>query len=95
MLLVLGWYDYRLHCGIEKYAPEQGWRRSGDLVREKVVPWGWDGDGIPAWLGAGIFRRVKILQRRALLDQIVFQLREFLVGVERTLLGDAAERKEP
>jgi LacI family transcriptional regulator len=53
VLLVLGWYDYRLHCGIEKYAQEHGWHLSEDLAREKVVPWGWDGDGILAWLGAG------------------------------------------
>jgi LacI family transcriptional regulator len=53
VLLVLGWYDYRLHCGIEKYAQEHGWRLSEDLAREKVVPWGWNGDGILAWLGAG------------------------------------------
>ena len=53
VLLVLGWYDYRLHRGIEKYAQEQGWRLSEDLAREKVIPWGWDGDGILAWLGVG------------------------------------------
>lgn len=53
VLLVLGWYDYRLHCGIEKYAQEHGWYLSEDLAREKVIPWGWDGDGILAWLGAG------------------------------------------
>jgi len=43
----------RLHRGIEKYAQEHGWRLSEDLAREKVVPWGWEGDGILAWLGAG------------------------------------------
>jgi LacI family transcriptional regulator, galactose operon repressor len=53
VLLVLGWYDYRLHCGIEKFAQEHGWHLSEDLAREKVIPWGWDGDGILAWLGAG------------------------------------------
>jgi len=53
VLLVLGWYDYRLHCGIEKYAQEHGWHLSEDLAREKVIPWGWDGDGILTWLGAG------------------------------------------
>jgi LacI family transcriptional regulator len=53
VLLVLGWYDYRLHCGIEKYAQESGWHLSQDLAREKVIPWGWDGDGILAWLGEG------------------------------------------
>lgn len=53
VLLVLGWYDYRLHRGIEKYAQEHGWHLSEDLAREKVIPWGWDGDGVLAWLGAG------------------------------------------
>lgn len=50
---MLGWYDYRLHRGIERYAQEHGWHLSEDLVREKVIPWGWDGHGILAWLGAG------------------------------------------
>lgn len=50
---MLGWYDYRLHRGIEKYAQEHGWHLSEDVAREKVIPWGWDGDGILAWLGAG------------------------------------------
>jgi len=53
VLLVLGWYDYRLHRGVEKYAQEHSWRLSEDLAREKVIPWGWDGNGILAWLGAG------------------------------------------
>jgi LacI family transcriptional regulator len=53
VLLVLGWYDYRLHAGIERFAQEHGWHLSEDLAREKVIPWGWDGDGILAWLGAG------------------------------------------
>lgn len=53
VLLVLGWYDYRLHRGIEQYAQEHRWHLSEDLAREKVIPWGWDGDGILAWLGAG------------------------------------------
>jgi LacI family transcriptional regulator len=53
VLLALGWYDYRLHQGIEKYAREHGWHLYADLAREKVIPWGWEGDGILAWLGAG------------------------------------------
>jgi LacI family transcriptional regulator len=48
----LGWYDYRLHRGIEKYAQEHAWSLSANLAREKIVPWGWEGDGILAWLGA-------------------------------------------
>lgn len=53
VLLALGWYDYRVHRGIEKYALEHGWHLYPDVTREKVIPWGWDGDGILAWLGAG------------------------------------------
>ena len=49
----MGWYDYRLHKGIEKYAQEHGWHLYADYTREKVIPWGWEGDGILAWLGAG------------------------------------------
>jgi LacI family transcriptional regulator len=53
VLIALGWYDYRLHRGIEKYALEHGWSLSANFAREKVVPWGWEGNGILAWLGAG------------------------------------------
>jgi LacI family transcriptional regulator len=53
ILLAMGWYDYRLHKGIEKFAVEHGWHLCPDSTKEKVVPWGWDGDGILAWLGAG------------------------------------------
>ena len=52
MLVALGWYDYRLHRGIEKYAQEHSWFLSANLAREKLLPWGWEGDGILAWLGA-------------------------------------------
>lgn len=53
VLIALGWYDYRLHRGIEKFAQEHGWHLSANLAREKVIPWGWEGDGILAWLGEG------------------------------------------
>jgi LacI family transcriptional regulator len=53
VLLALGWYDYRLHQGIEKYAQEHDWHLYTNLAREKVIPWGWEGDGVLAWLGAG------------------------------------------
>jgi len=52
VLLALGWYDYRLHRGIERYAQEHAWFVTANLAREKVIPWGWQGDGILAWLGA-------------------------------------------
>ena len=53
VLLALGWYDYQLHQGIEKYAREHGWHLYANLAREKVIPWGWEGSGVLAWLGAG------------------------------------------
>jgi LacI family transcriptional regulator len=53
VLIALGWYDYRLHRGIEKFAQEHGWHLSANLAREKIIPWGWDGHGILAWLGEG------------------------------------------
>src|SRR5258706_13051805 len=53
VLLALGWYDYRLHRGIEKFAQEHNWYLSANMAREHVIPWGWEGDGILAWLGAG------------------------------------------
>jgi LacI family transcriptional regulator len=53
VLLAFGWYDHHVHLGIAKYAQEQGWHLCPDVTREKVIPWGWEGDGILAWLGAG------------------------------------------
>src|SRR3954452_6767286 len=53
ILLALGWYDHRLHEGIAKFAAEKGWHLCSDVTKEKVIPWGWQGDGILAWLGAG------------------------------------------
>ena len=53
VLLALGWYDYRLHCGIAKFAQDHGWHLCADVTKEKVIPWGWEGDGILAWLGVG------------------------------------------
>jgi len=53
VLVAFGWYDYRLHRGIEKFALEHNWHLSANLARERVIPWGWEGNGILAWLGAG------------------------------------------
>jgi len=49
----MGFYDYRLQRGIERYAQERGWHLSPQVTRERVIPWGWNGDGILAWLAAG------------------------------------------
>jgi LacI family transcriptional regulator, galactose operon repressor len=51
ILVVLGWFDYRLQQGIERYALENRWLLDTSLERDHVLPWGWNGDGILAWLG--------------------------------------------
>ena len=43
----------RLRQGIARYAEEAGWHVCADVTKEKVIPWGWEGHGILAWLGAG------------------------------------------
>jgi LacI family transcriptional regulator len=53
VLLVLGWYEHRVHQGIANYALKAGWHLCADVTKEKVIPWGWEGDGILAWLGLG------------------------------------------
>jgi LacI family transcriptional regulator len=53
VLLALGWYDHRLYQGIANYALAAGWHLCAEMTKEKVIPWGWEGDGILAWLGAG------------------------------------------
>ncbi|MGH7953808.1 MAG: substrate-binding domain-containing protein, partial [Limisphaerales bacterium] len=51
ILVALGWYDYRHLRGIERYALEHRWILDTSLERDHVLPWGWKGDGILAWLG--------------------------------------------
>lgn len=53
VLLALGWYDHRLLIGIASYAATHHWHLSTNLIHEQVIPWGWRGDGVLAWLGAG------------------------------------------
>ena len=53
VLLVLGWYEEQVHSGIAQYALKAGWHLCADATREKSIPWGWQGDGILAWLASG------------------------------------------
>ena len=49
VLLALGWYDHRLLQGIATYASEHRWHlASHSIIHEKVIPWGWNGDGVLA-----------------------------------------------
>src|SRR6187401_3085669 len=54
VLVALGWYDHRLIQGISAYATQHGWHLAAhSIIHEKVIPWGWQGDGVLAWLAAG------------------------------------------
>jgi LacI family transcriptional regulator len=51
VLLALGWHDHRLLNGIATFAMEQNWHISAaSITKELVIPWGWSGDGVLAWL---------------------------------------------
>lgn len=53
VLLALGWYDHRLLQGIAAYAAQHRWHLAAhSIIHEKVIPWGWQGDGVLAWLAA-------------------------------------------
>jgi LacI family transcriptional regulator len=53
VLVALGWYDHRLLQGIATYATEHSWHVAAhSIIHEKVIPWGWQGDGVLAWLAA-------------------------------------------
>ena len=53
VLLALDWHDPRLLQGIEQFADVRGWQLHGSCTQERIIPWGWDGDGILSWLNAG------------------------------------------
>lgn len=51
VLLALGWFDHRVLRGIGAYAAKNNWHLSAaSITQEFIVPWGWKGDGILAWL---------------------------------------------
>ena len=67
VLLALTWHDHRLVKGVAAYAAEYGWHlSSSSLTHEQVIPWGWKGDGVLAWLAAGFLWLVWIEQRAPL-----------------------------
>ncbi|HOB33838.1 MAG TPA: DNA-binding transcriptional regulator [Verrucomicrobiota bacterium] len=88
MLLVMGWYDYRVHRGIARYAESHGWHLCPDTTKEKVIPWGWDGDGILAWLGAGDDLAEFVLQARK--PTVDFSFRRPHLPFPRVLVDHAA-----
>jgi LacI family transcriptional regulator len=51
IILALGWNDHRLLNGIAAFATEHNWHISAaSITKELTIPWGWEGDGVLAWL---------------------------------------------
>lgn len=88
VLLAMGWYDYRVHAGIAKYAEEHGWHLCPDTTKEKVIPWGWEGDGILAWLGKGDDLAEFVVQARK--PTVDFSNRRPALTFPRVLVDHAA-----
>lgn len=88
ILLAMGWYDHRVAQGIAKFAEEAGWHLCADVTREKVIPWGWDGDGILAWLGAGDDLAEFVVQAK--LPTVDFSYRRPHLPYPRVLTDQAA-----
>lgn len=88
VLLVMGWYDYRLHRGIARYAVEHGWHLCPDTTKERVIPWGWEGDGILAWLGAGDDLAEYVVQAHK--PTVDFSFRRPYLAFPRVLVDHAA-----
>lgn len=88
VLLALGWYEPRLHMGIAKFALEAGWHLCADVTKEKVVPWGWEGDGILAWLGANEDLTQFVI--KAKLPTVDFSRRRSELRFPRVVIDDAA-----
>jgi LacI family transcriptional regulator len=88
VLLALGWYEPRLHLGIAKFALEAGWHLCADVTKEKIVPWGWEGDGILAWLGANEELTQFVIEAK--LPTVDFSRRRVELDFPRVVIDDAA-----
>jgi LacI family transcriptional regulator len=88
VMLALGWYEYRLHQGIAQYALKAGWHLCADVTKEKIIPWGWQGDGILAWLGADEELARFVLEMK--LPTVDFSSRRPELPFARVSIDDAA-----
>jgi len=90
-MLALGWYEPRLHHGIAKYALNAGWHLCADVTKEKVIPWGWEGDGILAWLGADDELARFVVEAK--LPTVDFSFRRLELPFPRVLIDNAASAR--
>jgi len=88
VLLALGWYEHRLHQGIAKYALEVGWHLCADVTKEKIIPWGWEGDGILAWLGVDEDLARFVVEAK--LPTVDFSCRRLELPFPRVVIDDKA-----
>ena len=51
VLLALGWYSYRLHRGVARYADQARWILNVEMERTGLLPPYWNGDGAICVLG--------------------------------------------
>ncbi len=91
VLLALGWYEQRVHHGIANYAQKAGWHLCADVTKEKVIPWGWEGDGILAWLGSDEDLTRFVLEAK--LPTVDFSCRRPELRFSRVLCDHAASAK--
>jgi LacI family transcriptional regulator len=91
VLLAMGWYEQRVHQGIADYALRAGWHLCADVTKEKVIPWGWEGDGILAWLGLGEDLTDFVLEAK--LPTVDFSNRRSELRFPRVLCDHAAAAK--
>ncbi len=91
VMLALGWYEPRLHRGIADYALKAGWHLCTDVTKEKVIPWGWQGDGILAWLGAD--EELARFVVAAKLPTVDFSCRRLELPFPRVLIDNAASAR--
>lgn len=90
-MLALGWYEPRLHQGIAQYALKAGWHLCTDVTKEKVIPWGWEGDGILAWLGADQDLTKFVLEAK--LPTVDFSRRREELPFPRVVVDNAASTR--
>jgi LacI family transcriptional regulator len=64
VLLALGWYSYRLHRGVARYADQARWILNIEMERTGLLPPYWEGDGAICVLGMNEKQDKELLARK-------------------------------